>query len=311
MSAPDAPAVERPMQLMRGIGLMVLAMALLALSDMFIKAATRGGQPPGQVLLLMTVGGTVFFVLIARIQGAQLLSRAMLHPAVLWRNLFEVVGSIGLVLGLTYVPLSQFAAIMQMAPLIVVIGAATILKEPVGARRWMAVAAGIVGMLLVVRPGMEGFTPTAFFALMGVSGLALRDLVTRLSPPGIPSISLSTWGFAVTIPFGAVLMALMGDAPRWSGPAMWHVAGAVVVTALGYYSLTVAMRVAPVSVVAPFRYARLVFTMGLGILVFGERPDALTLLGAAIILVAGLYTFLRERQLARRLRRVSATEASR
>lgn len=302
MSAPDTPLIERPMQLMRGIGLMLLAMALLALSDMFIKSATQAGLPPGQVMVLLSVGGTAFFILIARIQGARLWTRAALHPAVIWRNVFEVIGAIGLILGLTYVPLAQFAAIMQMAPLVVVIGAATILKEPVGPRRWIAVGAGIVGMLLVVRPGTEGFAPTAFFAVLGVTGLALRDLVTRLSPPGIPSIALSTWGFGITMPFGAILMALMGDAPRWSGPAMWHVLGAIVVTTTGYYAITTAMRIAPVSVVAPFRYARLIFTTGLGILVFGERPDTLTLTGAAIILVAGLYTFLRERQLSRRAR---------
>lgn len=300
MSAPTAPLVERPMQAMRGIGLMMLAMALLALSDMFIKSASFAGFPPGQVMFLLSIGGTAFFILIARLQGAPIWTRDALHPAVIWRNFFEIIGAIGLMLGLAWVPLSQFAAIMQMAPLIVVIGAATVLKEQVGLRRWLAVAAGIVGMLLVVRPGMDGFTPAAFFALMGVAGLAMRDLVTRLSPPGIPSIALSTWGFAATIPFGAILMIIMGDAPRWSAPAMWHVAGAIVVTSTGYYAITTAMRIAPVSVVSPFRYARLVFTMGLGILVFGERPDALTLTGAAIILVAGLYTFLRERQLSRR-----------
>nr|WP_256372991.1 DMT family transporter [Pseudoruegeria sp. HB172150] len=279
--------------------MMVLAMALLAVSDMFIKLSARG-LPVGQVMLGLSIGGTLFFVLIAKAQGVKLFVPEARHPMVLWRNFFEVIGAIGLITGIAYVPLSVFAAIMQMAPLVVTVGAAVILKEDVGPRRWMAVAAGIVGMLLVVRPGMEGFTPLALFAVLGVTALALRDLVTRLAPANLPSVTLSTWGFAATMPAGALLMMLMGTPPVYNMEAHWPVLGAIVVTTTGYYAITTAMRVAPASVVSPFRYARLIFTMGLGILVFGERPDALTLTGAAIILCAGLYTFLRERQLARR-----------
>ncbi len=299
MSAPPAAPPPPRDQILRGIGLMVLAMALLALSDVCIKLASAH-MPPGQVMILLSLGGTLLFVALARLQGISVWNRAVLHPMVMWRNLSEVVAGVGLVLALAFVPLSIFAAIMQMAPLVVTIGAWALLGEKVGLRRWMAVAAGILGMMLVVRPGMEGFTPAAFFAVIAVTALGLRDLVTRLSPPGIPSISLSTWGFAVMIPVGFPLQAVMGI-PLSADPAgVWPMLGAIVVTTLGYYAITTAMRVAPVSIVAPFRYARLVFTMGLGILIFGERPDGLTLLGAAIILCAGLYTFLRERQLARR-----------
>ncbi len=295
------PAAARPHEAMRAIALAVLAMALLALSDMFVKLSARH-MPVGQVMLLMAAGGSALFALIALAQRAPLWNRDFLHPMVLVRNLFEVVGAFGLVLGLAYVPLSIFAAIMQAAPLVVTIGAALILREHVGPRRWIAVAVGIFGMLLVLRPGTGGFTPTALFAVMGVVGLALRDLVTRLSPAGIPSITLSLWGFLVTIPFGGVLMGLMGTPFGMDRAGIWPLLGAIVVTTLGYYAITSAMRLAPVSIVAPFRYTRLVFTMGLGIAVFGERPDALTYTGAGIILAAGGYTFWREHQIARRRR---------
>lgn len=280
------------------IGLMVLAMALLALSDMYVKLSARH-MPVGQVMLLLAIGGSVLFALIAKAQRAPLYTRDFLHPMVIWRNLFEVMGAFGLVLGLAYVPLSIFAAIMQAAPLVVTMGGALILREHVGPRRWIAVAIGIAGMLLVLRPGAGGAGPEALFAVMGVVGLALRDLVTRLAPSGLPSITLSLWGFVVTIPFGGVLMGLMGTPFGMERAGIWPLVGAIIVTTLGYYAVTSAMRRAPVSIVAPFRYTRLVFTMGLGIAVFGERPDALTFLGAGIILAAGGYTFWRERQLAR------------
>ncbi|WP_425053687.1 DMT family transporter [Psychromarinibacter sp. S121] len=290
---PDASASTN------GIGLMVLAMALLAVSDMFVKLA-GGTQPPGQVMFLLSVGGTAFFVLLARLQGARVWDRRFWYPSVVRRNLFEIVAAFGLVLGLTYAPLSLVAALMQTTPLIVTMGAALILKEPVGPRRWAAVLVGLAGMLLVVRPWSADFAPSAVFVLVAVVGLAFRDLYTRLCPPEVPSVTLSTWGFAATMPFGLVLMLLMRETPVVSGIGLAHVAGAIVVTTTGYYAVTSAMRAAPVAVVAPFRYTRLIFTTGLGMLVFAERPDTLTYVGSAIILAAGLYTFLRERQLARR-----------
>jgi drug/metabolite transporter (DMT)-like permease len=285
------------MQTVRAILLMILAMALLALSDVFIKLSSLV-LSPGYVMFFLSLGGTLCFILIAKWQGAKLLSRDALHPWVLARSGLEIVGGLGLVLSIGQIPLSLFAAIMQMAPLVVTLGAAIFLKEPVGLRRWLAIFAGIIGMLLVIRPGAEGFEPAALFAVMGVCGLGLRDLITRLSPSHIPSISLATWGFSATIPIGLGLIAVSDAPTQMSVITAWHMGAGIVVTALGYYAVTQAMRMAPAAIVSPFRYTRLIFTMSLGILIFGERPDAMTLIGAAIILTAGLYALYRERKLA-------------
>ena len=142
------------MQTVRAILLMILAMALLALSDLFIKLSSQV-LTPGHVMFYLSLGGTLFFILIARLQRAQLLTRDALHPWVLARSSLEIIGGLGLVLSIGRIPLSLFAAIMQMAPLVVTLGAAVFLKEPVGPRRWIAIFAGIVGMLLVIRPGAE------------------------------------------------------------------------------------------------------------------------------------------------------------
>ncbi|MEN8660222.1 DMT family transporter [Marivita sp.] len=282
---------------MRAIFLMILAMALLALSDMFIKLSSQV-LSPGYVMFLLSLGGTLCFMLIAKWQGANLLSRDALHPWVLARGALEIIGGLGLVLSIGMIPLSLFAAIMQMAPLVVTLGAAVFLKEPVGPRRWLAILVGIIGMLLVIKPGTDGFEPAALFAVMGVCGLGLRDLITRLSPSHIPSISLATWGFAATIPIGLGLIFVSETPTNVTAITVWHMGGGIIVTALGYYAVTQAMRMAPAAIVSPFRYTRLIFTMSLGVLIFGERPDGLTLLGAAIILSAGLYALYRERKLA-------------
>lgn len=285
------------MDTLRAILLMILAMALLALSDLFIKLGA-GAAPLGQVMAWLSLGGTALFALYARLGGVTLFSRDALHPTVILRNGCEIVAAVGLVLGIAAIPLSLFAAIMQAAPILVTLGGAAILGETVGWRRWAAVLAGLLGMMIVIRPGTAGFDPAALWAVMGVSALAARDLVTRRVPEGISSLALSTWGFAATIPAGLFFLALGAEPVSVAPAALWPILGAVLVTTTGYLAITNAMRMAPVSVVAPFRYARLLFTTALGMTVFAERPDGPTILGAAIILGAGLYTFLRERRLA-------------
>ncbi|MBU2962231.1 DMT family transporter [Citreicella sp. C3M06] len=286
------------MDTLRAIGLMVVAMAFLALSDAFLKLAS-GYASPGQVMVMLSVGGTLLFVLVARLRRVPLSLNDLRHPRIILRNLCEMIGAIGMVIGLAKIPLSLMAAIMQTAPLVVTLGAAAILREPVGWRRWTAIAVGLTGMLMVIRPFGAAFTGWEIFPVIGVTGLAARDLVTRTLPPSMPSLAVSAYGFAAVAPAGLAVLLISG-APISTAPmAFGFMACAVVVTAIGYLAVTSAMRMAPVSSVSPFRYTRLVFTAGLGMAIFGERPDGWTWAGAALILCAGLYSFLREHRLAR------------
>ncbi len=286
------------METLRAILLMILSMALLALSDMFIKlAASR--LPVGQVMTLLSIGGTLFFLGLARLQRAPVWSHHFFDKMVMIRNGTEIVGAVCLVMALSTVPLPIFAAIMQIAPLVVTLGAALFLGEQVGWRRWAAIGVGMAGMLLILRPGGDGFSLDALWAVGGITALSARDLVTRLAPRDIPAISLATWGFGATIPAGMLVLLLSGAPMRMDHTGLTHVLGAIVVTSLGYYAITSAMRVAPASTFSPFRYSRLVFTTGLGIAVFGQWPDRMTLIGSALIILSGLYTFLREARLAR------------
>ena len=286
------------MDTLRAILLMVLSMALLAASDAFLKLASQNA-PVGQVMLMLSIGATLLFVALARLRRVSLNVADAFHRKVMLRNICEMAGALGMIVGLSKIPLSLMAAIMQTAPLVVTLGAALFLREPVGWRRWLAITLGLAGMLMVIRPGGSGFSGWEIFPVIGVSGLAARDLVTRVTPGRIPSIALSAYGFAAVFPVGAVVLLVTGAQITTQPVVFAHMAGAVVVTAAGYLAVTMAMRMAPVSSVAPFRYTRLVFTTGLGMLVFGERPDGWTLAGATLILGAGLYTFLRERRLAR------------
>lgn len=293
------------MENLRGAALMVAAMALFAFEDLFIKTlATR--ISPGMVLILLGLGGGGIFALLALARGQRLLSRALLTRVFLIRNLGELIASLGFVLALALSPLSTASAILQANPLLVTLAAAVFLGAPVGWRRWLAILTGLAGVLLIVRPGLDGFQPASLFALLSVVGLAARDLTTRICPPEITALQLSTWGFLSTVPAGLLLLAIDGGTALPQGDGWWHVAGAIVAGVGGYYFIVGAMRLGDVAVVTPFRYTRLVFAMIVGITVFDETIDGLTILGSVIVVASGLYTLIREARLMRAGRRAAA-----
>lgn len=281
---------------LRGIVLMTAAMAGFAMEDMLIKRVSAH-LPVGQILLVLGVAGAFVFALMARRQGVAFWSARALHPAVLLRNGAEMVGTIGFVTALALVPLSTASAILQASPLAVTLGAALFLGERVGWRRWSAIAVGFLGVLIVIRPGMETFQPNSLWAVLGVIGLSARDLATRGVPRDVTTIQLSAWGFAAVGILGAGMLAVTGGAAMPDVPQAAHLAAALAFGVASYWAMTTATRVGDVSSIMPFRYTRLVFALALGAIVFGERPDLPTLIGAGLVIGSGLYTLARERRL--------------
>lgn len=290
---------------LRGMILMVAAMAGFAVEDMFIKSVSAA-LPTGQILSMLGLGGALIFAAIAARRGDPVLSPLFFLRPVIIRNLAEVVGTMGFVTAIVLTPLSSASAILQATPLVVTLGAALFFREAVGWRRSLAIAIGFAGVLIIIRPGMEGFRPASLFAVLGVIGLAIRDLATRAVPKSVSSMVLSAYAFAMLVPTGLVLLAFSGGGAVPSAVAFGKLAGALFVGVLAYYAIVAAMRIGEVAVVTPFRYTRLIFALILGILVFDETPDIWTLTGAALIIGSGLYTLLREIRLGRR-RHATAT----
>lgn len=289
---------------LRGILLMVASMAGFAVEDAFIKSAAAT-VPVGQILILLGLGGTLIFGTLARVQGARLLTRAiLLRPVLIW-NTAEMLGTMTFVSAIAMAPLSTVSAILQATPLAVTLGAALFLGAQVGWRRWTAILVGFAGVLIIVRPGAAGIDLGAILAVAGVFLLAARDLATRATPATVPSSVIATYGFASVIPAGVLLLAFSGGALVPEPRAMLFIAGALTVGVFAYYGIIAAMRVGEIAVVTPFRYSRLLFAVAIGVVFFGERPDAATFLGAALVIGSGLYTLLREARLARTERALS------
>lgn len=281
---------------------MVGSMFAFAFEDLFLKRAAMA-LPPGQVIAMMGASGALCFWAVAAWKGQPILTRAALSRPALIRSLAEAVAAMLYITALALIPLTMNAAILQASPLAVTMGAALFLREPVGWRRWTAIMLGFLGVLIILRPGTDGFAAAGLLTVACVLVLVARDLATRVMPAAIGTFQLTTWAYLALVPAGLVLMGIAGDAPQPIAENRWgDLIGALLTGLVGYWAVTAAMRLGEVSVVAPFRYSRLVFAMVLAILFLGERPDMATLLGSALIIGSGLYTYFRE---ARRKRTLS------
>ncbi|MBU2956675.1 DMT family transporter [Paracoccus sp. 1_MG-2023] len=277
--------------------LMVASMALFAVEDAFIKLL-GAGMGVGLLLILTGLPGAAIFWVRLRLRGQRMFTRDIRRPVVLLRTLGEIVGAVGFVTALARGDLAATAAILQVLPLALVMGGALFLGETVGWRRWLSVILGFAGVMLILRPGTQSFDPVLLWAVAGVFGLALRDLATRLVPRELPSDVLSGAAYGAIVPAGAALMLVGGEIAAMPSAVEWaYVAGTVVFGVSGYGVMVAALRMGEASMVAPFRYARLAFALIIAALLFGERPDGLTLAGSALIAGAGAYAMWREARL--------------
>ena len=171
---------------LRGAIIMVFSMLGFAIEDMFIKL--MGNEIPiGQILFILGLGGAICFGLVMRVKAQPLFERTMLSKPILLRALGEIIGTLGFVSAIVLTPISSASAILQATPLVVTLGAALFLGDPVGWRRWSAILVGLFGVILIIRPGMESFQALSLLALIGVFGLSLRDLATRRVPQSTSS----------------------------------------------------------------------------------------------------------------------------
>ena len=286
----------------RGALLMIFSMAAFTFGDACIKAIGTD-LPLSQILVLRGIVASLFIGLLCwRMGGFRTRPAGRDWALVMLRGLAEA-GSAYFFLGaLRYMPLANVTALLQMLPLTVTLGAALVFREAVGWRRWLAIATGFGGMLLIVRPGTEGFDQHSIYALISVLCVTVRDLSTR-------RVSRQVHSMLVTL-ISALTVVLLGGV--WALNETWVpmdarlsvlLGGATLFIIFGYSMSVMTMRVGEVAVVAPFRYTGLVWALLIGFLVFGDWPHPLTLIGAALIVGMGLFTLWRE---ARARQRVQA-----
>ena len=286
----------------KGILLMLIAMAGFTMEDLFMKKLSVN-LSTGQILITLGFGSSLVFALMAKSKGYKLTAKIFWSKGMLIRQFAEGIAAIAFITSLTLIPLSTVAAVFQATPLVITMGAALFLGEAVGWRRWLAIIVGLIGVLIIIRPGLNSFDPNVGYVLIAVLFVTVRDLITRKLPMNVPSTIVSFQAFASLIIAGGVLIFLSDQKiVGLDKNQIYFVLGGIIFGVIGYYCIVASTRIGEAGVVTPFRYSRLLFAIIIGFLFFNERPDFLTLLGASIVIMTGIYTVLRERHLARRSR---------
>lgn len=278
---------------------MSISMAAFTMNDAITKGL-MDEMGPGQVMFVRGVFASVLVALLAWQQKALHAPLKALNPLVVTRAACELGATITFLTALAHMPIANISAVLQSLPLAVTMGAALLYGERVRWRRWAAISTGFAGVVIIVRPGFEGFNVYSLFALACVLFCALRDLVTRRIPPEIPSLLVSTVTSCVVTVFGLLMVLLFGGWTELTVEATGKLAAAALLLMPGYVFIILAMRSGDVSFVAPFRYTALLWAILLGIVFFGELPDLAMLIGAALVIGSGLYTLYRESVVGRR-----------
>ncbi|MCB5200874.1 DMT family transporter [Neorhizobium sp. T786] len=277
----------------KGALYMSLAMASFTCNDALVKSVTSS-LSVAQIMTVRGVMTTILVYFVARHFGALRPLKVVLNPLILLRTFFEIGATLTFITALGRIDFANVASIMQSLPLAVTLGAALFLREPVGWRRWTAIAVGFSGVLIILRPTTEGFAPASLLLLAAVFFTSGRDLVTRRIVANIPSLTITLFTAAANTVVGAFLILPMGGWQPVSLDNFLPLVVAAVLTFAGYQAVIMAMRTGEISFVAPFRYTSLIWALVIGILFFGERPDVFVFVGAAIIIGSGLYSFYRE-----------------
>jgi drug/metabolite transporter (DMT)-like permease len=290
----DATTTDRPRGTnTRGILAMLFGMGCFVTSDTLVKLI--GTQLPiSQIMFVRGVFATLFIGVLVAWSGVWVQVRLVLTPVMAWRTIGELGATIFFFAGLMRLPFADAAAIGQFTPLAVTAGAALFLNEPVGWRRWMATAVGLVGVLLIIRPGTSAFNWAALLIIACIGFVTLRDLITRTIGDVVPSLLIILVTSVCVTLTGMVGYALETWVDLTPNTLLGLAVSALGVTG-GYYGVITAMRSGEIAVVGPFRYAAMLFALTWGYFIFGEVPDGLTWAGTAILVSAGLYTLHRER----------------
>lgn len=284
---------------LRAIILMVAGSFFFTLADLCMKLASRT-IPIGQVTIILGLGLALFFAALALRERQRFFERRLLHHAMLMRCVGEAVAIVGVIIALRFSPLATVTALMQSLPLVLTLMAVVFLHEPLRWRRSIALIVGFLGVLVIIRPGLDTFDFFAAFTLIGVIGMAIRDIGTRIMPAGISTPILGFWGAVAIVLTGIGMTLISGEVVIPDREGWLFLGGLIIVGCLGTLAVALAMRLGEVSVISPFRFIRVVFGVGAGVLILGESVDLPTVIGATMVVGAGLYSLLRERQLARR-----------
>ena len=275
---------------------MMMSMACFAVEDTFIKLLSAR-LPATQILFSIGFGGALITLVLAIVLNVNLADKILLNKHVISRTIADLFGALSFTSAMVLIPMSLLASILQATPLFVTLGAAILLGEKVGWRRWSAIFIGFLGVIIILQPGYGSFQLASLLGLAAVLCLALRDVVTRDMATEIPTLTVTFYACLAMGSAGFIAYPFFGPPIMPTTHEAIILICAAIIGLTGYFLLVLATRKGDVSVIAPFRYSRLLFSLGLASLILGEKLTLPILLGGLLVVSSGIYTFGRERRL--------------
>ena len=275
---------------------MMMSMACFAVEDTFIKLLSAR-LPATQILFSIGFGGALITLVLAIVLNVNLADKILLNKHVISRTIADLFGALSFTSAMVLIPMSLLASILQATPLFVTLGAAILLGEKVGWRRWSAIFIGFLGVIIILQPGYGSFQLASLLGLAAVLCLALRDVVTRDMATEIPTLTVTFYACLAMGSAGFIAYPFFGPPIMPTTYEAVILICAAIIGLTGYLLLVLATRKGDVSVIAPFRYSRLLFSLGLASLILGEKLTLPILLGGLLVVSSGIYTFGRERRL--------------
>jgi drug/metabolite transporter (DMT)-like permease len=285
---------------MRGIIAILLTSTAFVMNDALVKLASAE-LPVGEIIVVRGVIATAMLVALAGVMGALKEPRNLLAIPMVVRMVTATLSTLFIIKSLSLLPLPTVTAVTQVTPLAVTVGAAVLLGERIGWRRWVAALIGFVGMLMIVRPDRTGFTGPAWIVVAALIFTTARDLSTRWIAPAIPALTVASASSVLITLGGFVFLPF----ETWIMPSRWAlmiltIASCFLVVA--YVTIVYAMRTGEIGVVSPFRYSLIPLSIFLGYYWWGDMPEQSAGVGIVLVIAAGIYTIHRERVVSRAAR---------
>ncbi len=276
---------------LRGLLLMIAGFASFSCADILAKILTADYHPV-QIAWTRYFGFAAVALAVLVLRGPALL-KSVAPGTQLLRGMCAIVSAVCFIFAIRYVPLADAVAVSFVAPFIVTVLGATLLGEPVGIRRWSAVAVGFIGTLVIVRPGLGVFHPAIFLVVLAALAFATRQIVSRRIGRRDPT--MTTLAYTALTSFVVLIPPLFFF---WRTPQnATHLAlmiGLTLMSGLGEFLLIKALEIAHAVVVSPMHYSQILFATFLGYVVFGDFPDRWTWIGSVIVISSGVYVIYRE-----------------
>jgi drug/metabolite transporter (DMT)-like permease len=280
-----------------GILAMALAVVVFIASDALVKFV-GASLPSAQTIGVYSLFATLWLALALVVSGAWRHMRRVADRHLAVRTVLGCVGIYTYLVALFHIPIGMATAIKLSSPLMLTALAVVLLKERVDWRLWAAVIVGFAGVLLVIQPRPGNLDIWLWLVLLATAANALRDVMTRVVSTSVPALIIAFAGSAMAAIVGCAWAVVEGWRPM-SGLQLVILCVGSVLLAVGYQLIVLAMRLGEVSVVGSFRYTAILWAVAIGYVVWHEVPNAVAIVGIAVIVASGLYIVGRERNRAR------------